>query len=158
MAELDRVESEMRRCRAALETALSPPAWARAGITVRADGELRTAFRVLAHADASLDRLALAVPDLLACDRAVLERVAVDARYAGYLDRQVSEIEAFRKDEGLLLPDDLDYLTLPSLPAEARERLAAVRPATLGAAGRINGISPPVLVALLKHVRRGQHP
>jgi tRNA uridine 5-carboxymethylaminomethyl modification enzyme len=159
LAELERTEAAMRTARAALEGAvLSPSAWARAGVPVRADGELRSAFRVLAHPDASLDKVAAALPAVAACDRAALERVAVDARYAGYLERQEHEVEAFRRDEALALPDDLDYHSLTALSAEARERLAAARPATLGAAGRIHGVTPPVLTALLKHVRRPGRP
>jgi len=154
LAELERVEAEMARCHDALQASLSPHEWARAGVAVRNDGARRNAFRVLAHNEASVDRVVDALPALRERDRAVLERVAIDARYDAYLERQEAEIAAFRKDEGLALPDDLDYHAMASLSAEARERLAAARPATLGAASRLPGITPPVLVALLKHVRR----
>ena len=154
VAELERVQGEMRLCEEALQSALSPHAWQRYGVNVREDGDVRSARRILASADVPLERILEAVPALAQRDRAVLERVAIEARYAGYLERQASEVDAFRRDEALALPDDLDYATLPSLSAEARERLEHARPATLGAASRIHGVTPPVLIALLKHVRR----
>jgi tRNA uridine 5-carboxymethylaminomethyl modification enzyme len=78
----------------------------------------------------------------------------VDAAYSGYLDRQIAEVEAFRRDEGLTLPPDIDYAAVPSLSNEARQKLAAVRPQTLGQASRIEGVTPGALTALLAHVRR----
>ncbi len=84
----------------------------------------------------------------------IAEQVEIDARYAGYLERQERDIAAFRRDEALLLPADLDYATIGSLSREIRDKLAVARPATLGAAARISGVTPAALVALLQHVRR----
>ena len=80
----------------------------------------------------------------------IAEQVEIDARYAGYLERQERDIAAFRRDEALLLPADLDYATVGSLSREIRDKLAAARPATLGAAARISGVTPAALVALLQ--------
>jgi tRNA uridine 5-carboxymethylaminomethyl modification enzyme len=90
----------------------------------------------------------------------VSAQIEIDARYAGYLDRQEADILAFRRDEALYLPDGLDYGTVGGLSAECRLKLAATRPATLGQAGRIPGMTPAALTALLGHVRRraGQGP
>ena len=82
------------------------------------------------------------------------EQIEVDAAYAGYLDRQAADVEAFRRDEALRLPDDLDYATVGGLSNEVRAKLAAVRPQTLGQAGRIEGVTPGALTALLAQVRR----
>ena len=84
----------------------------------------------------------------------IAEQLEIDARYAGYLDRQARDIAAFRRDEALLLPPDLDYAAVGSLSAEIRGKLAAARPATLGAASRISGVTPAALVALLQYVKR----
>ena len=84
----------------------------------------------------------------------IAEQLEIDARYAGYLERQERDIAAFRRDEALLLPADLDYAAVGSLSREIRDKLAAARPATLGAAARISGVTPAALVALLKHVKR----
>jgi tRNA uridine 5-carboxymethylaminomethyl modification enzyme len=82
------------------------------------------------------------------------EQIDVEAGYAGYLDRQAADVVAFRRDEDLLLPGDLDYRTIGALSAEAREKLTAVAPRTLGQAARIEGMTPGALTALLAHVRR----
>ena len=82
------------------------------------------------------------------------EQLEIDARYAGYLERQEADIRAFRKDEALELPNELDYGSVGSLSAEIRSKLQEAKPATLGAAARISGVTPAALIALLKHVRR----
>ena len=76
----------------------------------------------------------------------------------GYLERQERDIAAFRRDEALLLPADLDYAAVGSLSREISGKLAAARPATLGAAARISGVTPAALVALLRHVKRRPEP
>jgi tRNA uridine 5-carboxymethylaminomethyl modification enzyme len=78
----------------------------------------------------------------------VVERVVFDARYAGYLVRQDRQIERFRKMESMKIPPHADYGTMTELRAEAREKLAAVAPATLGQASRIAGISPADILSL----------
>jgi tRNA uridine 5-carboxymethylaminomethyl modification enzyme len=84
----------------------------------------------------------------------VREQVEIDAAYAGYLDRQAADVEAFRRDEALRLPADLDYAAIGGLSNEVRSKLTAVRPLTLGQAARIEGVTPGALTALLAHVRR----
>ena len=93
-------------------------------------------------------------PQLLAWSADVREQVEIDAAYAGYLDRQQADVDAFRRDEDLVLPTGLDYAAIGGLSTEVREKLAAVRPSTLGQAARIEGIGPGALTALLGHVRR----
>ena len=84
----------------------------------------------------------------------VIEQVEADALYAGYLDRQAADVAAFRRDEALELDPALDYAAVRGLSSEAREKLARVRPRTLGQAARIEGVTPGALTALLAHVRR----
>jgi len=84
----------------------------------------------------------------------VREQIEIDAAYAGYLGRQDADVEAFRRDEALALPLELDYARVGGLSNEVREKLGAVRPATLGQAARIEGVTPGALTALLAHVRR----
>jgi tRNA uridine 5-carboxymethylaminomethyl modification enzyme len=134
---------------------LTPPALARAGLTVNQDGVLRSAADLLGHQGVDLSRLAGIWPELAGIPPAIAEQLEIDARYAGYLERQDADIRAFRRDEALQLPDDLDYDTIGSLSSEIRLKLRQARPTTLGAAARISGVTPPALVALLKHVRRG---
>jgi tRNA uridine 5-carboxymethylaminomethyl modification enzyme len=133
---------------------LSPSALRRRGIAVNADGVARSAAELLAYPGIDVARLAAVWPALGALASDIAEQLEIDARYAGYLDRQARDIAAFRRDEALVLPDTLDYAAVGSLSAEISGKLAAARPTTLGAAARISGITPAALVALLQHVRR----
>ena len=101
-----------------------------------------------------MDAVRRLLPEIRDTDPAILQQVANDALYEGYLDRQQADIAAYRKDETLALPEDLDYAAIGGLSNEMREKLQAARPATLGAAGRIPGVTPAALTALLRHVRR----
>ena len=134
--------------------ALSPTQLRRAGIAVNADGVARTAADLLAYPGIDIGRLAAIWPELGALGADIAEQLETDARYAGYLERQEADIRAFRRDEALLLPPDLDYDRIGSLSAEIRAKLRTARPSTLGAAARISGVTPAALVALLQHVRR----
>jgi tRNA uridine 5-carboxymethylaminomethyl modification enzyme len=136
------------------ELTLSPAEVEAMGARVNADGRRRNLIQLLAHPDIAFDALAGVWPELAAWPEAVREQVEIDAIYDGYLDRQNADIAAFRRDEDLLLPADLDYHAVGGLSGEAREKLAAVRPATLGQAGRVEGVTPGALTALLAHVRR----
>ncbi len=149
LAELDRVRALARTLR------LTPPALGRHGIAVNADGVPRSAAELLAYPEITLTRLAAIWPALAGIAPEIAEQLEIDARYAGYIERQSADILAFRRDEALRLPEDLDYAAIGSLSSEIRFKLSATRPATLGAAARISGVTPAALVALLKYVRRG---
>ncbi len=136
------------------ELRMTPPALRRHGIAVNEDGVARTAAELLAHPQIDLRRLAEIWPELAAIPAEIAEQVEIDARYAGYLDRQQRDIAAFRRDEALLLPGELDYANIGGLSTEIRGKLATARPTTLGAAARISGVTPAALVALLQYVRR----
>ena len=133
---------------------LTPGEAAKHGFKVNADGQRRDLVQMLAYPTVSFDRLAVVWPEVAAWTPAVREQIEIDAAYAGYLDRQNIDAEAFRKEEALLLPADLDYSTVGGLSHECREKLAAARPLTLGQAGRIEGVTPGAISALLSHVRR----
>jgi tRNA uridine 5-carboxymethylaminomethyl modification enzyme len=85
-----------------------------------------------------------------------LEQIEIDAKYEVYLSRQAADIAAFRRDESLELPDDIDYVAVKGLSNEARAKLAAIRPRTIGQAGRIDGLTPAALTLLVGHIRRGR--
>jgi tRNA uridine 5-carboxymethylaminomethyl modification enzyme len=133
---------------------LSPPALAACGIYVNQDGRMRSAADLLAYPEISVTRLAAIWPELADIRGDVAEQLEIDAVYRGYLDRQAADIAAYRRDESLTLPLDLDYGAIGGLSAEARQKLEQARPGTLGAAGRIPGVTPAALTALLRHVRR----
>ncbi len=133
---------------------LTPAAAARAGLPVKADGQRRNLFELLAYPTISFEDLAHQWPQISAWDPAVREQVEIDATYAGYLDRQAADVAAFRRDEDLRLPAGLDYAVIGGLSNEVREKLVQVQPLTLGQAARIEGVTPGALTALLAHVRR----
>ena len=134
--------------------ALTPTAAHRAGLPVNLDGVRRSAHDLLGLPDVTLARLASVWPELGAMPPDVAEQLEIDAHYASYLDRQAGDVAAFRRDEALLLPSALDYDSVGGLSNEVREKLKAHRPATLGAASRIPGVTPAALTALLGRVRR----
>ena len=135
---------------------LTPDAAQRQGISVNRDGVRRTAADLLRFPGVTLRSLAALWPELARVPREIAELIEGDALYAGYLDRQEADIRAFRRDEALALPNDLDYSAIGGLSTEVRSKLSATRPATLGAAARIAGVTPASLTALLAYVRRGE--
>ena len=139
----------------ARELTLTPKEAERAGFHLNEDGQRRNLLQLLAFPQIGFDRLAGLWPDIGAWPDEVREQIEIDALYSGYLDRQAADVEAFRRDENLRLPQTLDYAVVGGLSHEAREKLAAVQPATLGQAARIEGMTPGAITALLAHVRRG---
>jgi len=138
------------------EMSASPSQLKAAGFSIAQDGVRRKASELLGHPGIDLAALAKVWPELRDLRLDVAEQIEIDGRYAGYLDRQEADILAFRRDEALHLPDALDYASVGGLSAECRMKLAASRPATLGQAARIPGITPAALTALLGHVRGGK--
>ena len=134
--------------------ALSPSALQAQGMAVNSDGILRSAAELLGYPGVDMLRLSRIWPELSSIPHDIAEQLEIDARYAGYIERQQADIHAFRRDEALRLPHNLDYDAIGSLSSEIRTKLQAVRPETLGAAARVSGVTPAALVALLRHVRR----
>jgi tRNA uridine 5-carboxymethylaminomethyl modification enzyme len=139
---------------AARSLTLTPDEAVRAGFKVNLDGQRRDLLQLLAYRDIGFDALRALWPAIGGWSPAAREQIEIDAAYAGYLQRQDADVEAFRRDEQLTLAPELDYARVGGLSNEARERLAAVRPTTLGQAARIEGVTPGALTALLAHVRR----
>jgi len=135
---------------------LAPNALIASGLAVNADGVERCAADLLARPDVNIRSLSNIWPELAAVSAEIAEQLETDARYAGYFERQERDVAALRRDEAMLLPAEVDYAKIGGLSAEVRQKLAAARPASLGAASRISGVTPAALVALLRHVKR--HP
>lgn len=134
---------------------ISPTEASRKGLKINQDGVLRSALDLLSYPEISFAQLRDLWPDALtSLAPEIVEQVEIDALYRGYLTRQEADIIAFRKDESLRLPPDLDYDAVGGLSTEMRERLKKAQPTTLGQAGRVAGVTPAALTALLIHVRR----
>lgn len=136
------------------ETVFTPKEAAALGIHVNADGQRRSIRDLLAFPGVTLETFVSTRPEIAGWSYQVRQQIAIDAGYAGYLDRQASDAEALRREEALALPVDLDYAAIGSLSNEIREKLTLVQPRTLGQAGRIEGMTPGALTALLSHVKR----
>ena len=135
------------------ERSLTPTEAGRRGLTVNQDGVRRSALRLLGTGRATPAQLREAWPELGAVTDATFEQLETEALYETYLARQAADIDAFRRDEALTLPPGLDYGTIPGLSNEVRAKLSRARPASLGAASRIPGVTPAALTRLLAVVR-----
>jgi len=124
------------------------------GIHLNRDGVRRTAFEILGRPDISFADLVRAWPELAGVDRFAAEQIEIEAKYAVYLDRQEADIASLRKDDAVALPHDLDYRLVDGLSNEIREKLLAVRPATLGQASRIEGMTPAALTLILAALKQ----
>ncbi|HPF78666.1 MAG TPA: FAD-dependent oxidoreductase, partial [Alphaproteobacteria bacterium] len=124
------------------------------GLNINQDGRRRSAFDLLRYPEITWEDLQAIWPQMESIPPAIREQVEIDAIYAGYVTRQSAEIEAFRKDEALKLPETLDYGRIGGLSTEVRQKLELARPATLGAASRIPGVTPAAVIALLRHVKK----
>lgn len=144
-----------RRSRAALDAAFAAPRTAhelgQAGAPVSQDGARRSAFEWLRFPDVSLAHLGI---DVDGADPALLAELIEDARYAPYLERQGAEQAAMARADGTVISPSLDYAAIPGLSNEMVERLSTARPATIGDASRMRGITPAALTAIMLHVRR----
>ena len=132
----------------------TPGALQKAGIKVNQDGVWRSAYDLLGYRTISWDALAALWPDLGALEPIVAEQVQIDAQYAGYIERQQTDVAAYRRDEALEIPVGLDYAAISGLSNEVREKLTKVEPRTIGQAARIDGVTPAAVILLLRHVRR----
>jgi tRNA uridine 5-carboxymethylaminomethyl modification enzyme len=139
----------------ALSQALSitPNGAAKHGLTLNHDGQRRSAFDLLSYPETEWATVTRIWPELSAIDPAIGTHIEIDAKYDVYLKRQTADVEAFRRDEGLLLVD-IDYDAVPGLSNEARTKLKATLPHTVGQAGRLDGMTPAALAILAAYLRR----
>jgi tRNA uridine 5-carboxymethylaminomethyl modification enzyme len=126
------------------------------GLKVNQDGVRRDALQLMAYPSIGFEQLAAIWPELGSLSRQTRAQLEIDAMYAGYLERQALDVEAFKRDEDLRLDPALDYASVGGLSNEVREKLSSARPVTLGQASRIEGVTPGALTALLAHVKREQ--
>jgi tRNA uridine 5-carboxymethylaminomethyl modification enzyme len=134
---------------------LTPDRAAKAGLTINRDGRKRSAFELLSYPEIDLSRLARIWPEIGNLDEGIAGQLAVDARYAVYIARQEMDIAAFRKDEAIAIPPGFAFDGLPGLSTEIRQKLERHRPASLGQAARLDGMTPAALMLLLAHLKKG---
>lgn len=134
---------------------LTPDQAAKSGLAINRDGRRRSAYELLSYPDVDVARLAAIWPEIGRLDAEIAEQLAVDARYAVYIARQELDIAAFRKDEGIAIPAEFAFAALPGLSTELRQKLEKHRPASLGQAARLDGMTPAALMLLLAHLKKG---
>jgi tRNA uridine 5-carboxymethylaminomethyl modification enzyme len=132
---------------------ITPNEAARHGLALNRDGHRRSAFELLAYPEIEWTGLLGIWPELSAVGPAIAVHLEIDAKYDVYLKRQTADVDAFRRDEGLILTD-VDYADVPGLSNEARAKLEAARPRTVGQAGRLDGLTPAALGILAAYLRR----
>ncbi len=125
-----------------------------AGVSINLDGQMRTLLQVMSMSEVNESMACLIEPGFVDYPEPIRRQIAADALYSKYLDRQASEVEALRRDEGIEIPEALDYASMPGLSSELRIKLQRRRPFTLAEAGRIEGVTPAALTLILAHARR----
>jgi tRNA uridine 5-carboxymethylaminomethyl modification enzyme len=147
MAALDAAKARTR------SLTLTPNEAQKYGLSLNKDGQRRSAFELLAYPDVGWSEIRSIWPELSSIDPGIALHLEIDAKYDVYLKRQVADISSFRRDEGLAI-SEVDYSAVPGLSNEARARLEAARPGTVGQAGRLDGVTPAALANLTSYLRR----
>jgi tRNA uridine 5-carboxymethylaminomethyl modification enzyme len=134
---------------------LTPDQAAKFGLAINRDGRKRSAFDLLSYPEVDVSRLKTIWAEIADIERDIAEQLAVDARYTVYVKRQELDIASFRKDEAIAIPPEFAFTTLPGLSTELRQKLERHRPANLGQAARLDGMTPAALMLLLAHLKKG---
>jgi tRNA uridine 5-carboxymethylaminomethyl modification enzyme len=140
--------------RMAREVSLTPSEAGHHGLALNRDGQRRTAFELLSYPDIGVAELARIWPQFGELGPTIAGQLEIDAKYDVYLSRQAADVASYRRDESVVLPDDMDYAGLRGLSNEARQKLESIRPRTIGQASRIDGVTPAALTLLVAHIRR----
>ncbi len=136
------------------ETTYTPQDLVGLDLKIRNDGTRRTAYELLAFPDMSFEKLVQLDDSLDQIDEEVKLQVARDALYANYIERQQKDVEALKRDEAHVIPDDFSYSGLSGLSNELASKLQAARPRTLAHASRVEGMTPAALTLLLSKIRQ----
>jgi tRNA uridine 5-carboxymethylaminomethyl modification enzyme len=153
-AHFDATRAERAGVEALLALSCSGARLAEAGAEVRDQGSNRLLSEWLRFPEVESRTLLDILPEFGAVRECILEEAVQDHRYAPYVARQQADIVRLKSDEAVRIPETMDYAAIAGLSNEMVERLSAARPATLGAAGRIRGITPAALAAILVYARR----
>jgi len=141
----------------AQSVSLTPNEGGRHGLALNKDGQRRSAFELLSHPHIGVVELSRIWPRFGELAPKIAEQLEIDAKYDVYLSRQAADIASYRRDESLELPDGLDYAQLRGLSNEARQKLQASRPRSIGQAARLDGITTAALTLLVAHLKRRRH-
>ncbi len=133
---------------------ISPSKAQKHGIKIAKDGILRSADEILAQKDANMSKIRRIWPEIKNFGSEIDEQIEINSHYRGYLKKQNADILAFKRDENLIIPDNIDYDQFSGLSNEVKSKFKEIRPKTMGQALRIDGITPAAVYILLSHVKR----
>ena len=133
---------------------ISPSKASKYQINIAKDGVLRSASQILSQKDVDMSKIRQIWPEIPFFSREIDDQVEINAHYKGYLTKQKADILAFKRDENLLIPENINYSHLSGLSNEVKAKFNEIRPKTLGQALRIDGITPAAVYILLSHVKR----
>jgi len=136
---------------------ISPNAAAKHAVKISMDGVKRTGIEVLSQAGVTLDKLRKIWADIPQFEKNIDQQVEIDAHYSGYLKKQTHDIEAFKKDEAISIPEDINYENFSGLSNEIKSKLKLVKPRTLGQALRIDGVTPAAVIILLAFIKKSRY-
>ena len=136
---------------------ISPNAAAKHSIKIAMDGIKRNGLEVLSLKNITIDKLRKIWGNIPQFEHSIDEQVEIDAHYSGYLKRQTHDIAAFKKDESILIPDDINYELFSGLSNEVKSKLNLIRPKTLGQALRIDGVTPAAAITLLGFIKKSRY-
>jgi len=136
---------------------ITPNAAAKHGIKIAMDGVKRTGIEVLVHKGINITNLRKIWDNIPQFEHSIDEQVEIDAHYQGYLKRQSHDIEAFKKDESIPMPADINYDSFSGLSTEIKLKLNSVKPSTLGQALRIDGVTPAAAIILLGFIKKSRY-
>jgi len=133
----------------------TPKQVAQVGIAINQDGTRRSGFDLLAFPNVSFEDIVPLEAGLEDVDDEIRRQLERDALYANYIDRQQRDVDALKRDEGHVFPDDFEYESVVGLSNELKSKLSVARPASLAQAARVDGMTPAALALLLARLKRG---
>jgi len=136
---------------------ISPNEAAKYSVKIAMDGVKRTGLELLSQKDVTLSKIRVIWDDIPQFEENIDEQITVDAHYSRYLKRQTHDIAAFKKDESILIPDDIDYENFSGLSNEIKSKLTLIKPKTLGQALRIDGVTPAAAIILLGFIKKKKY-
>ncbi|MDC3163696.1 tRNA uridine-5-carboxymethylaminomethyl(34) synthesis enzyme MnmG, partial [Candidatus Pelagibacter sp.] len=146
--QLSKIQSQMDKLN------ITPTKIAKFGVNIAKDGIVRSANQVLGQKSVNMVKIREIWPEIKHVSREIDEQLEINSHYKGYLSKQKSEILAFKRDENLLIPENLDYDNFSGLSIEVKSKFKRIKPKTMGQALRIDGITPAAVYILLSHLKR----
>ena len=136
---------------------ISPNQLQKNKIKIKLDGKKRSAFELLSYTNINFEKLEKIWPELKGLDFNTKEQREIESVYSSYLLRQRADIEDFKKEEGLRIPKVIKYKDVGSLSNEIIEKLTKIKPATLGAASMVSGVTPAAIIAIMRYIKKSKN-